>query len=56
MTTLAENVQRAPWSADEFVANLRRRGARYHDLHPFHVRMNNGELSREELQRWVVNR
>jgi pyrroloquinoline-quinone synthase len=43
-------------SEEEFVAELRSRGARYHDLHPFHVRMNNGELSREELQRWVINR
>ncbi len=29
---------------------------RYHDRHPFHLRMNRGELSREEMQRWVVNR
>jgi len=44
------------WSREEFVAALRENGARYHDLHPFHVRMNAGELSREELQRWVANR
>jgi pyrroloquinoline-quinone synthase len=44
------------WSAEELVAALRSQGARYHDLHPFHVRMNGGELSREELQRWVANR
>jgi pyrroloquinoline-quinone synthase len=44
------------WSREEFVAALRKNGARYHDLHPFHVRMNAGELSREELQRWVANR
>ncbi len=46
----------APWRADEFVAALRSQGSRYHDLHPFHVRMNNGELSPEELRRWVANR
>jgi pyrroloquinoline-quinone synthase len=46
----------APWSEDEFVAALREQGGRYHDQHPFHVRMNAGELSREELQRWVANR
>lgn len=46
----------APWSAEEFVSVLRARGARYHDLHPFHVRMNAGALTREELQRWVINR
>ena len=46
----------APWTEEEFVAALRARAARYHDLHPFHVRMNSGELSRDELQRWVINR
>jgi pyrroloquinoline-quinone synthase len=46
----------APWSPEEFVAALRAQGSQYHDVHPFHVRMNAGELSREELQRWVGNR
>ena len=46
----------APWTPDELVAALEAQGSRYHDLHPFHVRMNNGKLSREELQRWVANR
>jgi len=46
----------APWRADEFVKALRAQGSRYHDLHPFHARMNNGELSPEELRRWVANR
>ena len=46
----------APWSTDRLVAALRSQGARYHDLHPFHIRMNSGSLSREELQRWVANR
>ena len=32
------------------------RGPRYHNLHPFHRRMDAGELTREELQRWVANR
>ena len=41
---------------DEFVARLRAQGARYHNLHPFHRRMDAGELTREELQRWVANR
>jgi len=44
------------WSPDEFVARLRAQGTRYHNLHPFHVRMDAGELTREELQRWVANR
>jgi pyrroloquinoline-quinone synthase len=41
---------------EEFVAELRAQGTRYHNLHPFHQRMDAGELSREELQRWVANR
>jgi pyrroloquinoline-quinone synthase len=45
-----------PWTPEEFVTRLRAQGSGYHDLHPFHQRMNAGELSREELQRWVANR
>jgi pyrroloquinoline-quinone synthase len=41
---------------EEFIARLRAQGARYHNLHPFHRRMDAGELTREELQRWVANR
>ena len=43
-------------SAEEFTAELRAQGTRYHNLHPFHRRMDAGELTREELQRWVANR
>jgi pyrroloquinoline-quinone synthase len=46
----------APWTAEELVERLRAQGTRYHNLHPFHVRMDAGELTREELQRWVANR
>ena len=45
-----------PASPEEFTAELRAQGTRYHNLHPFHVRMDAGELTREELQRWVTNR
>ena len=45
-----------PWTGDDFVERLRAQGTRYHNLHPFHVRMDAGELTREELQRWVANR
>jgi pyrroloquinoline-quinone synthase len=31
-------------------------GLRYHDQHPFHLRMHDGELSRGELATWVENR
>jgi pyrroloquinoline-quinone synthase len=40
----------------DFVERLRAQGARYHNLHPFHQRMDAGELTREELRRWVTNR
>jgi pyrroloquinoline-quinone synthase len=44
-------------SADAFVARMRAEGARrYHDHHPFHLRMHEGALSRGELQAWVLNR
>lgn len=42
---------------DEFLAALRAVGdRRYHHLHPFHVRMNAGQLSPDEIRRWVTNR
>jgi pyrroloquinoline-quinone synthase len=43
-------------TTDELVDRLRAQGRRYHDLHPFHRRMDAGELTREDLQRWVANR
>lgn len=46
-----------PYTEGELVSRLRAEGERrYHDRHPFHVRMHAGELSREEIQRWVENR
>jgi pyrroloquinoline-quinone synthase len=47
---------REPWAPEEFIARLRAQGTRYHNLHPFHQRMDAGELTRAELQRWVTNR
>ncbi|CAM03715.1 pyrroloquinoline-quinone synthase [Saccharopolyspora erythraea NRRL 2338] len=41
---------------DGFVAALRAQSRRYHDQHPFHVRMNGGRLSRRQIQGWVANR
>jgi pyrroloquinoline-quinone synthase len=49
-----EQIEASP--ADEFIARLRAQGARYHNLHPFHQRMDAGELTPDELQRWVANR
>src|SRR3954453_14570797 len=45
-----------PWTAEQLVERLRAQGTRYHNLHPFHLRMDAGELTPEELQRWVANR
>jgi pyrroloquinoline-quinone synthase len=45
------------WPATEFTARLRAVGERrYHDKHPFHVRMNAGELSQAQVRGWVANR
>jgi hypothetical protein len=30
--------------------------SRYHHLHPFHLRMHAGELTRAQLQAWTLNR
>jgi len=53
---VASGAHLRPRQHDEFVARLRAQGSRYHNLHPFHVRMDAGELTRDELQRWVANR
>jgi pyrroloquinoline-quinone synthase len=41
---------------DSFVSALRAHSRRYHDRHPFHRMMNEGGLSRRQLQGWVANR
>jgi pyrroloquinoline-quinone synthase len=48
--------ERGPSPPEEFIARLRAQGTRYHNLHPFHTRMDAGALAPEELQRWVSNR
>lgn len=54
-TTLAPAAE--PWSPAEFEARLRAVGEeRYHDRHPFNIRMHSGDLSPEELRRWIANR
>jgi pyrroloquinoline-quinone synthase len=45
------------WDRDRFVEKLRAIGVRnYHDKHPFHVAMNEGQLSPEALRGWIANR
>ncbi len=64
MTASPKDAQRAEGeqsrthpSHAEFEARLRRIGdERYHHRHPFHLRMHDGALTREEIQTWVRNR
>ncbi|MFF7122988.1 pyrroloquinoline-quinone synthase PqqC [Streptomyces sp. NPDC016566] len=47
----------ALWSAAEFTERLRAvTAARYHDRHPFNLRMHHGELTPAELRRWIAAR
>ena len=41
---------------DSLVTALRAQSQRYHDRHPFHRRMNEGGLSRRQIQGWAANR
>jgi pyrroloquinoline-quinone synthase len=48
---------RTAWSKVEFISRLRVIGTEnYHHRHPFHKRMNAGELSPNEIRTWVENR
>ncbi|MGW2034169.1 pyrroloquinoline-quinone synthase PqqC [Streptomyces sp. NPDC001356] len=54
-TTLAPPVR--AWSRAEFEDRLRAVGRdRYHDRHPFNVRMHEGDLSPHEVRCWITNR
>jgi pyrroloquinoline-quinone synthase len=45
------------WAPEEFVKRLREVGERkYHDKHPFHVRMHRGELDENQVRGWILNR
>lgn len=52
-TTTSDTV---PWSHEEFEAQLRSLGRFYHIHHPFQVKMNRGELTREQVRGWAANR
>jgi len=46
-----------PVSPQELEDRLRAIGAeRYHNQHPYHARMRDGDLSKAELQAWALNR
>lgn len=44
------------WSREEFEHKLRAKGRFYHIHHPFHIMMNEGGATREQIQGWVANR
>lgn len=45
------------WPREEFIARLREVGQlKYHDKHPFHLRMHAGGLTPDELRGWILNR
>ena len=46
----------APLSRAAFEQQLRGKENLYHIHHPFHVRMNDGELGRDAIRGWVANR
>jgi pyrroloquinoline-quinone synthase len=50
------NRETAPWTREEFERELRAKESRYHIHHPFHIAMNNGLFTREQVQGWVYNR
>ena len=45
-----------PWSSEEFEQRLRAFAPKYHINHPFQKMMHEGELNREQIQGWVLNR
>lgn len=50
---VAENL---PWSKEEFEQKLRAKGKRYHIYHPFHIALNGGQCTKEQVRGWVINR
>jgi pyrroloquinoline-quinone synthase len=45
-----------PWTKEEFERQLRAKESGYHIHHPFHVAMNGGGCTKEQVQGWVYNR
>ena len=46
----------AAWGREEFEAELRALGRRYHIHHPFNVLMNSGAATPTQIRGWVANR
>jgi pyrroloquinoline-quinone synthase len=56
MTATLHTTPAGPMGTEELVEALRAHSRSYHDAHPFHVRMNAGELSPDQLRGWIANR
>lgn len=56
MTDMTATTATTRTDVEGFVETLRAHSRRYHDQHPFHVRMNAGELRPEQIRGWVANR
>jgi len=48
--------ENTPWTREEFEAKLRGMENKYHIHHPMHTLMNEGKLTKKQLQGWVANR
>jgi pyrroloquinoline-quinone synthase len=46
----------SPWTREEFEAQLRAKGQSYHIHHPFNIKLNAGECTKEQIRGWVMNR
>ncbi|MEU1511523.1 pyrroloquinoline-quinone synthase PqqC [Streptomyces sp. NPDC005811] len=56
-TTLAPRAEAGPWDPAAFEDRLRAVAReRYHDRHPFNLRMHEGDLRPEEVRAWITNR
>ena len=57
MTAVSVSAEQSPQvDPDELVARLRTHARSYHSLHPFHIRMNEGTLTPDQIRGWVANR
>jgi pyrroloquinoline-quinone synthase len=51
------NAPDTSWTRETFEKRLRAVGAaRYHDKHPFHIKLHQGALDQGQVQAWVLNR
>ena len=50
------NSESKPWTREEFEAQLRGMEKYYHIHHPYHTLMNEGKLTKAQIQGWVANR